>query len=173
MADVLAGGRAVIVGDDVNTDYIVPSHRKKESIDPEVLKRFVFEDYRPDLAADLQGATILFAGENFGCGSAMEVAVTVLRAAGVQAVVARSFARTFKRNAVNNGLLALTTGSFQIVAGEIAEIRHGDGAPSVHVGGEHRADCAALPAFLIGIVRAGGLVPYLRAQGAFVAAPMA
>lgn len=171
MAEILARGRAVVVGSNVNTDYIVPSHRKKESIDPEVLKAFVFEDYRRELAGELQGGAILFAGENFGCGSAMEVAVTVLRAAGVRAVVAPSFARTFKRNAVNNGLLVLTAESAGLQSGGAAEIHAADGALSVHVDGRHWADCAFLPAFLIGVIRAGGLAPYLRAQGGFPAIP--
>jgi len=94
MTDTMASGSARVLGDDINTDYIVPSHRKKETIDPDILRAFIFEDIAPGFYDAMDDETILVAGTNFGCGSAMEVAVTVLQAAGVKAVIAKSFSRT-------------------------------------------------------------------------------
>ena len=98
-------GRAHRMGDDINTDHIISSSRKKETLDPHQLKEFLFEGSRPEFAATVKEGDVLVAGANFGCGSAMEVAVTTLMAAGIRVVLASSFARTYYRNALNNGLI--------------------------------------------------------------------
>ena len=167
MSTFLTRGTILCVGDDVNTDYIVPSHRKKETIDPQVLRQFMFEDAYPDFIAKLVGDTILVGGRNFGCGSAMEVAVTVPKAAGITAVVARSFSRTYKRNAVNNGLLALTADTVGLREGDAAEIVEHDGAILLRTGSGRSVACDPVPGFLINIIRSGGLVAYLRDRGGF------
>ena len=98
-------GRAHRMGDDINTDHIISSSRKKETLDPHRLKEFLFEGSRPGFAATVEEGDVLVAGANFGCGSAMEVAVTTLMATGIHVVLASSFARTYYRNALNNGLI--------------------------------------------------------------------
>jgi len=145
--------RARVFGDNINTDYIITSRRKRESIDPQYLRRYLFEELDPNFAATVQPGDVLVAGRNFGCGSAMEVAVTAVVAAGIRAVLASSFSRTYYRNAVNNGLLPLIC--------DTSAIREGD-----------RIDMSALaaeplPPIMLQIIEAGGLVPYFRQHGRF------
>ena len=161
-------GRARRLGDRVNTDYIISSSRKKETLDPHELKRWLLESVDPGLSASVREGDLLVAGEAFGCGSAMEVAVTVVLAAGIRAVVARSFSRTYYRNAINNGLIPVECDTSGIQEGDALSIRQG--AESVMVinettGAEVRGQ--ALPAFVREILEAGGLVHYLRTRGGF------
>ena len=98
-------GRAVVVGDDIDTDQIIAG-RYLRTKDRQIWARHVFEDYDPGLRERLNGS-IIIAGKNFGCGSSREQAVIALKEAGVLAVVAPSFARIFFRNAINIGLPAI------------------------------------------------------------------
>src|SRR4029453_2410274 len=120
-------GRARVLGDDVNTDYIISSSRKRETIDPRQLAPYLLEGVSPEFAASVRPRDVLVAGRNFGCGSAMEVAVTVIQAAGINAVVARSFARSFFRNAINNGLLVVECDTAAFQEGDTVTIHVRDG----------------------------------------------
>jgi 3-isopropylmalate/(R)-2-methylmalate dehydratase small subunit len=160
-------GRARILGDDVNTDYIITSRRKKETIDPSMLRRYLLEDVDAGFAASVRPGDILVAGRNFGCGSAMEVAVTVVLAAGIRAIVAKSFSRTYLRNALNNGLLLAVADTDGLADGEEIAIEESrDGIVVRRPGGAVTA-CEPIPPFMLEMLSAGGLVPYLRARGSF------
>jgi len=161
------GGRARVLGDDINTDYLISSRRKKESLDPRVLRRYLLEDVDPGFAQSVMDGDVLVAGKNFGCGSAMEVAVTVVLGAGIRAVVARSYSRTYWRNALNNGLLVLVADTSSIAEGDALQVCLDRPAPELRVISQlsRRIACEAMPAFMLTMREAGGLVPYLRQHG--------
>jgi len=163
---LLLSGRIRRLGDDVDTDTIIASRRKRETLDPAKLKAFLLESHDPAFAATVREDDIIVAGRNFGCGSAMEVAVTVVLGAGIRTVVAESFARTYFRNAVNNGLLPVICDTAGLEEGEALEIHAEDEAIFVRAGKTERP-AAALPPVMRAIIDAGGLVPYLRRHGGF------
>jgi 3-isopropylmalate/(R)-2-methylmalate dehydratase small subunit len=164
-------GRARVFGDDVNTDYIITSRRKRESLDPQVLKNYLFEEINPKFAASIQSGDLIMAGKNFGCGSAMEVAVTAVLGAGIRAVIAKSFSRTYFRNAINNGLLPIVCDTSRIHEGDRLEIlasdEKGSGTAVRNVTTGEDIPSAPLPKIMLDIFAAGGLVPYFREHGDF------
>jgi 3-isopropylmalate/(R)-2-methylmalate dehydratase small subunit len=160
-------GRARLLGDDVNTDYIITSTRKRETIDNDILKQYLLETIDPGFAASVLPGDILVAGRNFGCGSAMEVGVTVPYAAGIRAILARSFARTYYRNAINNGLIPVECDTSGIREGDRLVV---DLATELTVRNETQQTAfaaRALPVHMLRILDAGGLVPYFRAHRGF------
>lgn len=160
-------GTARRFGDDVNTDYIISSRRKRESLDPQVLKQYLFETIAPKFASSVSSGDILVAGKNFGCGSAMEVAVTAVVGAGIRAVLAQSFARTYFRNAINNGLYPIVCDTSRIAEGAALRI---DLARQVTVWCNDDAEpilASPIPVELLNIVDAGGIVPYLNRHASF------
>lgn len=104
--------------DNINTDYIISSRRKRDTLDLNVLKHYIMEDIRPGFFNELKEANIIVAGENFGCGSAMEVATKVVTANNFGAVIAKSFSRSYFRNCINNGLLAVQMNTDTIQEGD-------------------------------------------------------
>jgi 3-isopropylmalate/(R)-2-methylmalate dehydratase small subunit len=156
-------GRARVFGDDVNTDYIISSARKRTSIDADVLRAFLMESIDPAFATSVRPGDVIVAGRNFGCGSAMEVAVTVIQAAGIRAVVARSFARSFYRNAINNGLVVVECDTGAIAEGDrILLDMDAEGARVENLSTGRSITAAPLPGIMRDILDAGGLVPFLR-----------
>jgi 3-isopropylmalate/(R)-2-methylmalate dehydratase small subunit len=164
-------GRARVFSDDINTDYIITSRRKRESLDPKVLKNYLFEEIDPNFAASVQPGDFIVAGKNFGCGSAMEVAVTAVLGAGIRAVIAQSFSRTYFRNAINNGLLPVVCDSSRIREGDRLVIQASDemgsGMTVRNATTGEDISSAALPKIMLDIFVAGGLVPYFREHGDF------
>jgi 3-isopropylmalate/(R)-2-methylmalate dehydratase small subunit len=159
-------GRARRLGDDINTDYIIASTRKRDTLDEQVLKRYLLEAVDPAFAASVQTGDVLVAGRNFGCGSAMEIAATVILAAGIRAVIAQSFARTFYRNAINNGLVPIECDTSGIVEGDALVLTLADGQASVAAPARGLVVVGTpLPAIMLEILEAGGLVAYLGPRG--------
>jgi 3-isopropylmalate/(R)-2-methylmalate dehydratase small subunit len=156
-----------MVGDDINTDYIIASSRKRDTLDASVLRRYLLEAVDPSFAASVQKGDLLVAGRNFGCGSAMEVAATVILGSGIPAVLARGFARSFYRNAINNGLIPIECDTSRIGEGDRLLIRQQGALMEVeNITRNEVLRVAALPPLALGILEAGGLVAYVRKRHA-------
>jgi len=159
-------GPAVKVGDNIDTDAIIPA-RYLSSTDPRVLADHCLEILAPEHRERIRPGTILVAGSNFGCGSSREHAPVALQARGIQAVVAQSFARIFFRNGINLGLpLIEIPEAAEIPDGEEIEIDLGSGKIQIP-GRDQSLSFAPLPRFAAGILEAGGLIAYLQAGGKF------
>jgi 3-isopropylmalate/(R)-2-methylmalate dehydratase small subunit len=151
--------RAWKFGDDIDTDAIIPG-RFLTINDPAELAKHAFEGTRDEFAQSVLSGDVVVGGRNFGMGSSREHAPLALKGAGVRYVVAESFARIFYRNAINVGLLPLTTASTEAFE-DGAEIHVDLGANSVSVGGT-AYPLDPVPDFLKRIADAGGLVEYAR-----------
>jgi 3-isopropylmalate/(R)-2-methylmalate dehydratase small subunit len=159
-------GRARRLGNDVNTDYIISSTRKRDTIDEQVLKQWLLETIDPTFAASVREGDILVAGRNFGCGSAMEVAVTVILAAGIKAVVAQSYSRTFYRNAINNGLIPVQCDTSRIDEGDLLKVRlDGTDLSVTNYTKDLTLTGPKITGIMLDILEHGGLVPYMREHG--------
>lgn len=170
MTSLLLEGRARVFGDSINTDYIITSRRKRESLDPQVLRQYLFEELDPGFAGSLAPGDLLVAGRNFGCGSAMEVAVTAVLGAGIRAILAPSFARTYYRNAVNNGLLPVICDTSGIREGDrivVTTQANGERMTVSNTRSGTIIQAEALPGIMLDILQAGGLVAYFRQHGDF------
>ena len=99
----IINGRTWIFGENIDTDVIIPG-RYLRTFNPKDLAEHVLEGERPDFTKNVKQGDIIVADENFGCGSSREQAPVAIKTAGVSAIVAKSFARIFYRNAINIGL---------------------------------------------------------------------
>lgn len=157
-------GTAWKYGDDVDTDVILPA-RYLNTSDPLELAKHCLEDLDPAFAARISPGDLLVAGKNFGCGSSREHAPIAIKAAGISAVVARSFARIFYRNAFNMGLPIFEAPEAVdgIETGDRLEVDLERGIlRNATRGTEHRF--APIPPFMQELVAAGGLLPYTIAR---------
>jgi 3-isopropylmalate/(R)-2-methylmalate dehydratase small subunit len=162
-------GRAWKFGDDIDTDAVIPG-RYLVVNDPRELAVHLFEGVRPEMAGSISQGDYVVGGENFGCGSSREHAPLALKGAGVLAIVAKSFARIFFRNAINIGLPLF-------ICSQVDRISDGDELQIDMAGGlihnrtrNESYRTTPLPQFLREIVDAGGLVEYTRRQVAGVEA---
>ncbi len=153
-------GTAHVLGDAVDTDLLAPGAHMKGSI--EELARHCLEAIDPDFVQRVRPGDLLVAGSRFGIGSSREQAAQALRLLGIQAVVARSFAGIFYRNALNNGLLAVVCPDHEgIEAGDRLRLDPMAGR-LLHLPSGRSFACRPLPGHLLAMVEAGGLVPWLE-----------
>ena len=157
----MKSGRSWKYGDDVNTDVIYPGRYTYSSLDPGEMASHALEDLDPDFAKRVEPGDFIVAGKNFGCGSSREQAASCLKYAGVEAVIARSFARIFFRNAINLGLPVVQCPDAvdSIEDGDMIEVDFQSGLIKTPKG---EFTFSPLPDSVLGILEAGGLIPYTK-----------
>ena len=158
-------GLTHVYGDNIDTDRIIPGKYTK-TLDTSQLAAHVLEDLDPTFATRVQQGDILVAGENFGCGSSREQAPIAIKSAGISAVVAQSFARIFYRNAINIGLPLIEIGPHQIENNSILSINLAEGVV-IDSASQTQYQAAKMPAVMMAILDAGGLVSYLKNGGSY------
>jgi 3-isopropylmalate/(R)-2-methylmalate dehydratase small subunit len=157
-------GRVFRFEDDINTDYIISSKNKSRILDRKELVQHLMEDIRPNFFKELKAGDIIVAGENFGCGSSRETAPIVIKEAGIAAVIAKSFARIFYRNAINIGLPLVICNTDGIVEGDVVKINLDEGFLQVE-GSEERIKTSPYPAQVKMLMDAGGMQTWLKNIG--------
>jgi 3-isopropylmalate/(R)-2-methylmalate dehydratase small subunit len=156
--------RAWKFGDDINTDVITPG-RYTVTTDRKRLGEIAFIEYRPEFAKEVQEGDVIVAGNNFGCGSSREHSPVAIKAAGISAVIAKSFARIFFRNSINIGLsLFVCEDADKIDDGDTVEVDTKTGEVHDKTKGIV-IKAKPLPEFMQRIVEKGGLVNFLRSDG--------
>ena len=148
-------GKVWNFGDNIDTDVIIPG-RYLRTFNPQDLADHVLEGERPDFTKNVQKGDIIVADENFGCGSSREQAPVAIKTAGVDAIIAKSFARIFYRNAVNIGLPVIVS-DIDAKDGDIISIDLSEGQIVNETTGES-ATFEPFKEFMLEILEDGGLV---------------
>jgi 3-isopropylmalate/(R)-2-methylmalate dehydratase small subunit len=155
-------GRAHKYGKNVDTDVIIPG-KYCNIVDQTELGKHALEGLDPEFVGRMQNGDMIVADTNFGCGSSREVAPIAIKGSGASAVIAKSFARIFYRNALNIGLpiFESTEAVDGIESGDEIEVEPASGiVRNITRGTEYRA--AEFPPFMRSLIDAGGLVPYVE-----------
>jgi len=154
-------GKVWKYGDNINTDVIFPGKYTYSITEPEEMAKHALEDLDPDFSKNVKEGDIIVAGRNFGCGSSREQAATCLKYAGVGAIIAKSFARIFFRNAINQGLPVIQCAEAvdRIENGEEIEINFNEGKIITKKG---IFNFHPLPESVLQILKEGGLIAYTK-----------
>ncbi len=156
-------GRVWKFGDNIDTDLIIAA-RYLNTSDPDELAKHIMEDADPEFVKKMQKGDIIVAGDNFGCGSSREHAPIALKAAGIGAVVAQSFARIFYRNAFNMGLMIFELkDTSKIGEGDIISIDV-DSGKIINKTKNETYEFTPIPPFMQELVDAGGLIEYAKKE---------
>lgn len=157
-------GKVWILGDDIDTDIIIPTeYLALPTVDD--MKRYAFSPLRPELAGQIAPGDIIVAGKNFGCGSSREQAPEIIKHLGVACVIAKSYARIFFRNAINNGLLLIESDLHDHVAeGDVITVTPGK---QIEAAGKIYP-ISPLPQNLLDILEAGGLVKAMQKRNGLI-----
>ena len=157
-------GKVWLLGDDIDTDIIIPTeYLALPTVDD--MKRYAFSPLRPELAGQIAPGDIIVTGKNFGCGSSREQAPEIIKHLGVACVIAKSYARIFFRNAINNGLLLIESDLHDHVAeGDVITVTPGK---QIEAAGK-RYPISPLPQNLLDILEAGGLVKAMQKRNGLI-----
>ncbi len=159
-------GKAHKFGDDINTDYIISGKYKFKTLDMNKLAKHVMEDLDPDFYSKIEAGDFIVAGRNFGCGSSREQAPLAIKHANIGAVLAKSFARIFFRNAINTGLPVIECDTDQIDAGDKLSVDLAAGK-LVNETKNKDIEIKQLPEVMIKILNDGGLAEHFKKHGGF------
>jgi 3-isopropylmalate/(R)-2-methylmalate dehydratase small subunit len=159
---VLKGRVAARLGDNIDTDLIYPG-RYLNITDREQTAEHLFELAYPEIRARMRPGDFIVGGRNFGCGSSREQATAAVKYAGAGAVIAASFARIFYRNSINLGLPALVSPEAALELREDDELEIDLGAGEIR-GAGRTWRATALDPRAVELIRAGGLIPYLKTK---------
>ncbi len=160
-------GKAHKFGDDINTDYIISGKYKFKTLDEKEMAKHIMEDIDPEFYKKISLGDFIVAGKNFGCGSSREQAPLAIKAAGISAVIAESFARIFFRNSINIGLPAIECkDSGTIVSGDKLEVDLNKGV-IFNKTKKSELKIIPLPKVMIKILNDGGLAAHFRKYGGF------
>ena len=157
-------GRAHCFGDDISTDHITPGRLAHLRSDLPELAKHVLEDADPTFAGRVRPGDFVVAGGNFGLGSSREHAPLVIKMSGVSAILAKSVARIFFRNAINLGLPILVCDTDQINDGDQLEVDLAAGTVKDITNGTELT-FGKLPEVMLRILDAGGMIPYIKEHG--------
>lgn len=151
-----------IFENNINTDLITPG-RYNITTDPHELAKITFIEYRPEFAKNVKKGDLIIAGNNFGCGSSRETAVTALKTCGIKAIIAKSFARIFYRNCINAGLYAITANTELISKNDEIIL---DVKKKVIINKTKKTSIPAeISPLMEKIHNYGGMIPYLKKMG--------
>jgi 3-isopropylmalate/(R)-2-methylmalate dehydratase small subunit len=159
-------GRAFKFGDNISTDLIVPGHLANLRSNLPELAKHVLEDADPTFAARVKPGDFVVGGNNFGMGSSREHAPLVIKMAGVSAVIAKSVARIFFRNSINQGLPVLICDTSLINDGDQLEVNLAAGTVYDLTNG-NKLSVGKIPPVMLDILNEGGLLPYIQKYGDF------
>ncbi|MCK4648781.1 3-isopropylmalate dehydratase small subunit [bacterium] len=159
-------GRTHRFGNDVNTDYIISGRYKFKTLDMKELAKHVMEDLDPDFYKKIKKGDFIVAGRNFGCGSSREQAPLAIKYAGISAIIAKSFARIFYRNAINVGLPVVECNTNRIKEGDELEVDL-EGGIVYNKSSKKKIKINPLSGFMIKILKDGGLAAHFKKHGTF------
>jgi len=159
-------GRAFKFGDGVSTDHIIPGRYAHLRSNLPELAKHVLEDADTAFAAKVKEGDFIVAGSNFGLGSSREHAPLVIKMTGVSAILAKTVARIFFRNAINLGLPVLICDTDKIDDGDELEVDLAAGTVADIING-NRLTFGKIPEVMLRILDEGGLIPYIKKYGDF------
>jgi 3-isopropylmalate/(R)-2-methylmalate dehydratase small subunit len=159
-------GRAFKFGDNISTDHIIPGRWFHLRSNLPELSKHLLEDVAPAFVSQVKLGDFIVAGKNFGLGSSREHAPLVIKMAGVRAILAKSTARIFFRNAINLGLPVLICDTSKIDEGDELEVDLTRGIIKDSTNG-NQLSFGRIPEVMLRILEEGGLVPYIRKYGDF------
>lgn len=167
MSDAILKGRSFKFGDDISTDLIIPGKYSHLRSNLAELATHVMEDADPTFTKKVKPGDFIIAGNNFGLGSSREHATLVIKMIGVNAILAKSVARIFFRNAINQGLPVLICDTDKIDAGNEIEVNLTKGEITNLTKGI-KLNFSRIPKVMLDILGEGGLIPYISKYGDFI-----